>query len=390
MRHLAIAVASLSLFSTVGSTPTVHAAGPSQSAVLYRWAFPAKGSTGPWSYRNHVLTYGGLASSTALARFKLKHVARFAVQATIRGLGLGPIHGTLAGYGLVVRQVPGDPHTSIEGGSFQSGYGSYQSEDTNPELYWNGDTIGGAAFAPGTAWHAYRLEVRDNEYTLLIDGKQMVTYRIDDYSFPTAVGVFSLYDRVQVKNFSVLSLGSAGTTSTPPLPLKRLNLGLADLPKDIYFQPQLSHYYTNDETARERGVSLQTIAATGRIAGYAVEYFPWDAALTDLYSSVAAFRTPAEAQADTLSRLKQLEQTYASSDNYQTLPAPAGDVGGGFRVSLSSGGFTVDVVALLFSRGSYFVLIRTAFNADPHLSGAAEIAQANALAKVVDAHITGS
>src|SRR5207237_6779421 len=111
-----------------------------------------------------------------------------------------------SGFGLVVRKEPTHPHTSIMGGSF---YDTDAPENNNPNLYWNGDTAGGAAFDPGTAFHTYRLEVRGTQYTLLIDGQQMVQYSIADFAGPVKAGIFAMFYKTNVTTFAVYPLDAS-------------------------------------------------------------------------------------------------------------------------------------------------------------------------------------
>jgi hypothetical protein len=307
----------------------------------------------------------------------------FAVQATIRGLGPGGPEANLTGFGLVLRQKPADPHTSISAGSFFS----ISSEDNNPEIYWNGDTVGGGQLNPGTSWHVYRFEVQNNLYTLLIDGKQMVQYPIDDYPHASRVGIFSTYYKVQVKNVQVLGLSAASHPAPTYPPTKPLVLTLADLPPTTFYAPDVRHFYPNQETARERGVTVASLEASGRLTSYAIDFNVYDLSVADIYNGVTAFETARDAAADIPARLAVLHQQYSSQPNFHDLPAnQIGDVSGGFTFDYSSLGYSFSIVTLVFARGQYESLVLFTTVAGK-MSTDAAVAETMDLAKVVDVRI---
>lgn len=389
-RVLAVLAAMIALYlpQAVNAVPVAaaraQASGPSAGRVLFQWKFPARGHTGSWTFQKGTMAFDGESPGYAFPSIVLKGATNFAVEATMRSPGSGGSTANLTGFGVVVGHSPSNPHTSISGGSFFS----TQSEDNNPQLYWNSDTVGGAAFTPGTAWHTYRLEVHENLYTLFIDGHQVVQYPIDDHPFPTRAGVFSLYDRVQVKTFKILGLTSNGSTSSPAPRLKRLNLTLPDLPTSDYFQPLLQHYTTNVEAAREQNTSVAALEAQGRITSYVVSWFPWGLDFFDLLSSVTLFRTSANAQASSVARLEAFKQVFSGSTNFRLLPDEhIGDTNRGLRLDIVSGDQTLDVFALLFTRGNYSVLLRAVFYGG-QMSESDEIAKIVSLAKVIDSRVS--
>lgn len=341
------------------ASPAASAAAPGQATgaatLLYRWVFPARGSSGAWTFAQSTASYGGASNATLLAPYTLKHVANFAVQAQIQGTGPGGPDANLIGFGLVTRQVAANPHTTVAGGS----YFSTNSEDDNPELSWNGDTVGGASFSPGTSWHLYRLEVRGSDYQLFIDGKQVAAYTIGDYPYPAHVGIFSTYYRVRVRNFAVYRLDAPSSPAPTFPPTKPYNLTVGDLPTTTFYLPTVQHYYTDEETARERGVTLASLQATGRVASYGTDFFAHGKDLIDVYSSVTAFTSAAAARADVPERLDALRPFYRAYPNYHELPGNLlAEVSAGFSTDFQAGGQKFSVLALFFARDGYEVLIR--------------------------------
>jgi hypothetical protein len=366
--------------STVAAAPVRAGA---DNTPLYRWKLPGKGQKGDWIFGKGTASYDGESNAVLFMPYRPNGRTDFAVQATMRGLGPGGPEANLAGFGVVVRQNPSDPHTSISAGSFFSS----NSEDNNPEIYWNGDTVGGEQLNPGTSWHLYRFEVQGSLYTLFIDGKQMVQYPIDDYPHATRIGIFSTYYKVEVKNVQVFGLSAP--TQQPPAypPTKPLVLRLADLPATTFYAPDLEHFYPNDEVARERGVTLASLEASGRLMSYGVDFEVYDLTVVDIYNSVTAFKTAAEAQADIPARLAVLHKQYSAQPNFHDLPAnQVGDVSGGFTFDYSSLGYSFSLVTLLFARGQYETLVIFSTVAGK-MSTDAAVAETLGLAKIVDTRI---
>lgn len=385
--RIGFALLGIVLVATAPGGLTSHAAvlagAPGRTSAegnpLYSWKVPAKGHAGAWLYDKGMLAYDGESSGALFARFSLKHVADFAIQADIQGLGPGGPQATLAGFGLVVRKTSSDPHTSISGGSFFSS----NAEDNNPELYWNGDTAGGAAFSPGTSWHVYRLEVRANQYTLLIDGKPVVQYVIDEYRNPVQAGIFSMYYRVRIKSVEVFAL-SASQSVTPYPPTKPFALAYSDLPPTTFYDRDLSHFYSNEEIARMRNVSLTSVEASGRIISYGEDFAVYGADLADIYSTVTAFKTSVDARADITSRMNSLRQSFSIYQNLRELPSgQVGEESAGLSFDASASGYSFTFLILLFNRGSYDVQLTLTIIAGT-LTRDQLLAETLAFARIVD------
>jgi len=371
-------------------TTTALAATPGKSdqasSVLYRWKFPAAGQSGAWTFTKGVLSYDGESNAFLFAPFRLKHVADFALQATMRGLGSGGPAANLIGFGLTVRQKVGDPHAGISGGSFFAS----NLEDNNPEIYWNGDTVGGAAFDPKSSWHVYRLEVRGDVYTVLIDGKKVVEYTIDDYPYPVQVGIFSRYYKIQVKNFQVFALSAPAASPAVLPPVKQFTLTVSDLPTTTFYQPYIRHYYTNEEVARRRGASLSLVQSSGRIISYGTDFFADGRDIVDIFSSVIAFKTPDAARADIPVRLAATRQQIPSGVTVHDLPAgQVGEMSAGYSFDYDPGGAPATFVLLYFARGSYQGELTLAFNAGILTSDQIRAYTIN-LAKIVDQRLSAA
>lgn len=374
-------------FLVIGLVPA--GLGKPHSAVaatkaLYSWKLPVKGQVGLWTVSKRVLAYQGDQNDAVFAPYKLRGT-NFAIQAQIKNNGPSGIATNLPGYGLVVRTRISDPHTSVVGGSYFSDNG----EDINPELYWNGQTVGGTAFDPKSSWHLYRLEVQGDQYTLLIDGKKMVQYTIPDYPHPTRVGVFSTYYKIQVRNFRIEAMGAATSHVTTAPELRRFNLTLADLPTDGYFDSYLSHWFTNEEAARIRNVSLDSLVTRGRIIAYETDFYVLSPEYTDVYCSVTAFTSPAGAQADMSDRLIHFRQVYSTDPqfkNYRDLGGLGiGDSSGGFSFEYTVAGLHIRTVVIYVQRGRYVTTLRIPFYASFPIDQ--NLAISTSLAKIIDARI---
>jgi len=352
--------------------------------TLYTWTFPQSGRRGAWQFAGHVLQYDGRSNGVLLAHVNLHSVTSFAVQATMQGLGPGGPESDPTGFGLVIRQRPAAPNMSVRGGSFFSG----SLANNNPELAWNGDTVGGATFQPHRSWHLYRLEVRPSLYTLLIDGKEVVEYPIADYAHPTNAGIFSAYYRIRVKSFTVFSLTAAGTPAPITPPTKPFNLTLSDLPATTFFEPTLRHYSTNQEIARERGVTLSSLLDAGQLGSYKAAFEAIQSSkFLSISSTVSAFETVDEARSDVVSRLDATKQHAAQQPNLQILASvQVGDKSGGLIFDVDVGDAHYTTLVLSFARGRYTALQQVAI-VRGGLSQDELLTLATTLAKVVDGRL---
>ena len=88
------------------------------------------------------------------------------------------------------------------------------------------------------------------------------------------------------------------------------------MPLDIFYQPYLSHFYTNVEVAREHQVSLQSLQAEGRLTGYGMEFYPNSVIYTDLYTTVTSFSSAAGARTDLATRIASLRSGLTGQKNF--------------------------------------------------------------------------
>jgi hypothetical protein len=352
--------------------------------ALYTWKLPKSGHIGAWSVGKDILHYDGRSAGRLTAPFNVAGITDFSVQAQMRSHGPGPVYATLSGFGLLLQPSNADPHASITAGSFFSD----SSEDNNPEIAWAGQTIGGTAFSPGSAWHTYSLDVHGSQYSLSIDGKEMVTAAIPGTAAPSRVGVFSLYYQVDVRHFSVARL----SVVTPQTPLdsaaRASNLTVTDLPDSGYYQPYLRHWYTDEEVARERGVSLSSLQPLGRIASYGTEFFARSREVNDIYISVTSYSAQTGARQDMVARMKVLRQNVPQHTAYADLTGLSlGDLSDGYRVDISQSGISLEAIIVYVVHGRYTYFLRIAF--DPLFSpdSAKNLAFTLSLAHIIDARI---
>lgn len=332
---------------------SVGAAG-ARTSLPFTWTFtpPAKG--GPWTLKGSVLSYDGTSSTSLAAPLTLPRGVPIAVQAEIRIPGSGPYTAEMMGAGVYVRSRPARIHSQVSAGSFLAD--SITPEAAGPQLVWHSITIGGSALDPGTTWHTYRLEIRGTLYTLSIDGRQVVQYVLPGAGKPVQAGVFSVLQRMQVRSFTVRRL-PAGVSDAAPYPdLSTLAVRLADLPPTLSVQPYMQHVYTNAQTAERRKMSVAELEATGRITSYAVEYYVFSLGISDVYSDIAAYRSPAQARADmatTVARLRTGAAQIPGEFDLHDVPVTSGDTGSTWVFYVNVQGSKVGFLYSMFARGSY-------------------------------------
>jgi hypothetical protein len=368
----------------------VLAASSQQARALFRWSIPQKGHVGSWRAQGGVLSYEGASAGVALPRFTVPAHTNFAVQAMIRTTGPGTVSASLNGFGLLVRGMRADPHTMVGGGSFFDADFAPNHEDNMPELYWNGQTIGAAAFDPKKAWHRYQLMVQGDQYTVSIDGKVMVSYRVPEYSYPTTVGVFSWYYQVQLKQFEVDAIGpSSSQMQADPVP-RDANLTVGDLPTTGFYDPYLHHWYTLPEVERENqdaakvfNIDPALLASPGRSISYGVDFFARSRELSDVYSAIIPFDSAADAQANLTAKraVEHLEVTRLPgvSNSHDLSVTGVGNAGWGVQTDYDAGSGVFGRLTIVdFVRGRYSVFLRIA--SDPSSDQAPDAAKTAAIA----------
>lgn len=200
----------------VGAMPTKPANASTHAKVLYRasWSHDASGwKTGgnTWNVHGGLLDFDGTDVSVFLAPYSTS-TTRYAIEASIRLLAWKDSSvSENKGFGIVIRAVKAsDPAAKTVGlvagvgRGFMGCEGLYsQAVFATADTELNSLNKKNRAFRPGHGWHVYRVEVRDNTITLLIDGRVMNVATTSRYSSGKRIGLFSLASQLQVKSFTV-------------------------------------------------------------------------------------------------------------------------------------------------------------------------------------------
>ena len=176
--------------------------------MLYQadWSSGLNGWAGPSSWKTVAgqLVTDGSNSSNILAPYQ-PTPPNYAIEAQIQ-VAQHPVCG--GWWGIVARLTQTGYYT------FKQGWGGCGVGD---ELDWvdtssggnNTNTIMGASGPPdpGTSWHIYRLEVKDNVLTLKIDGSMIMTVSDNHDLDPGQVGLFAGDGaQLNVQSFKVIAL----------------------------------------------------------------------------------------------------------------------------------------------------------------------------------------
>jgi hypothetical protein len=182
-----------------------------------------RGGAGSWSSSGAILAYGGSGGSSFIAPY-VNNQADYFVQADIQAVNLdGGANIFPSGFGIVIR-APGPVDMSAYGSGNRPllAAGTIQLIDhhavpnhsidrfeailADPNnfgtdlLYVNNESVD---FNPGTDFHVYRVEVRNNDIRLIIDGHEAVGVNTNQYFSQTRVGLYSMGARLNVKDFQV-------------------------------------------------------------------------------------------------------------------------------------------------------------------------------------------
>jgi hypothetical protein len=111
------------------------------------------------------------------------------------------------------------------------------------------------------------------------------------------------------------------------------------LPATTFFEPTLRHYSTNQEIARERGVTLSSLLDAGQLGSYKAAFEAIQSSkFLSISSTVSAFETVDEARSDVVSRLDATKQHAAQQPNLQILASvQVGDKSGGLIFDVDVG-----------------------------------------------------
>ena len=367
-----------------------------QSATLYQAQFKTKGLKG-WTVRGRgsgwqvnrkgIVTFDGLPSEL-FAPFRSGSVRNFAVQATIKTVGKPTT--PFSGYGLIVRGTA-SAFSGIFGGFF---YSVADGGIVAPLLMWTSggtsDDVSGATATLHPGYNTYRLEVRDTDYTLLVNGQQIVQFKITDFTGGARVGIIGMEQKLQVSSFKVTRLQAAAPLPTLP-PVKAIDLDPADVPSVL--QSVGGHYSTNELVSRLANIPLATLVSWGRIIGYEAHYLaptPPTSGPFYLIGFVDALTSSQGAKQDLTSDWTVLQKRWTGNTTFA-----AGDLSGlgeeahqlAYDFSDSSGNYTR--VGVLFRRTTYEVVVVEDFIRGT-VSRDDMVKQDTALAKIIDGRIQHS
>ncbi len=364
---------------------TTHApAGSNRSSLLYRSTF---GTTGLRGWHIHGLWHAGSDgvagmigsnSGQILAPVSVAHLRNFRVTASIRAVGPPgpPPSPEIQAYGLDLRSTIWKP--GVRGGSFLS------YPYPGPNLAWSNQRVGGNDVTLDPGFNTYRVDVHGNDYTLTINGLQIVQFPINPRSTGTRVGIWSDHRQIEVKGFTVTRLGGAFPLQKAP-PMQALSLGRSDIPRSL--RAAGGHYLTLEELAREGTESIDAIQARGEVLSYDARYdqtsgpstLPWELAV-----SMAAYNSREAAQ----KALVEMEFGPGGPDNATVAHWVVGDLNGlgdgASILSYDSGGSTY--VFITFRREAYVVRVVTVF-LQGFVTHSEMVNQTGALAKIIDRHI---
>jgi hypothetical protein len=369
-----------------------------QSGTLYQASFKKQGlkgwvehGGGTWqvNHKKGIVAFSGATAGDILAPFSTGQIHDFAVDAKIKVIGSPPHQAS--GYGVEVRGS--GPAAGILGGSFLSVDSSLGERPfTEPMLVWGTNSVGGN-LATLHGFADVRIEVHGTDYTLSINGSQIVQFTIPDFSMGTSIGIWSIGQKLQVKSLQVTSLSPA-----PPLPaaprVQAVNLGAADVPSAL--SKTVSHFYTFPDLSRLTGGS-PTYGPEGALvllhgAGYWAPSFP-SSGPYDITSIVFAYSSQTTAH-DLYTGIVAGGNGGAVSGNSNLTEGDLSGLGDEAHRRIYDSpdpryGNSTDQateVDIFFRRGTYVVQLLEDF-VQGSASRSDMIDQTTALAKIVDARI---
>ena len=181
---------------------------PPTGNALYRadWSGGLAGwlGGGDWQVAGGLLTHGGATGSdpSFILAPAQTLVSNYAVEAEIRVLN--PADASAAA-GILVRREQGDA-SGYMGGWGHDEDGLSVAVIGRSELLFHGGPELAKAYAPGSEWHTYRLEVRGNVIQLFIDRAPFLTYSNDRYLSGVTTSLWSRGAQIEVRSFAILAL----------------------------------------------------------------------------------------------------------------------------------------------------------------------------------------
>lgn len=203
------------------ATPTnTPAPTATPSNILYETSFQdgmagwSQGGTGKWSVDNGTLHFDGTGASTLIAPVQVT-TSDYAIEAKMQLVreGVTTDFSTDA-VGLLFRaNGPEDVSQLGEQPGIQAGYLGTPAGTTRLHLAIIGTVDNYPSFVknspdfvPGTDWHTYRIEVRGNNLSLYIDGRDALDYNWNKDFSGTHVGLIAIANEARVASYKVETL----------------------------------------------------------------------------------------------------------------------------------------------------------------------------------------
>jgi len=174
-----------------------------------RYAVPFDGLTA-------IVSSPGAGASAYMAPYSIRH-ENYSVEARIRLMDYNNQAKDLhEGFGIFIRAQGTDGNTGIRAGVLNISAPQGLLDSPAPTYSYAAFTSGGAnlqphpgyaSFQPGTnTWHTYRLNVRGEDATLLIDGMEAARMTTNQSFQDRRIGLFSVNSQIDVRDFTVSDL----------------------------------------------------------------------------------------------------------------------------------------------------------------------------------------
>jgi hypothetical protein len=191
--------------------PTSPPAAPTPGQTLYTadWSNGFNGWTTSqdWKTVSGQLVNDGTngdATQFAHAPMITPYTPNYAVEAEIQSVRDGHGCSSYGAFGLSVRgESIGDYRVGILGWGTAFIF-DHTSSDGCPEYYYNALTT--AKYSLDTDWHTYRVEVRGNDFKILIDGQSVIETTDNHHLTSNSVGLWSNGRVINVRSFKVIAL----------------------------------------------------------------------------------------------------------------------------------------------------------------------------------------
>jgi hypothetical protein len=196
--------------------PTNTPSAPQPGQVLYQadwssgrnaWSLPQGWDT----VSGELVNDGTKADATQFAHAPMitPYTANYAVEADIQDVRAG-LSCNATAFGLSVRgDSSGDYRVGMVDsvsivGNTTAFFFDHGSSDTCPSYYYY--AFAKATYSLDTNWHTYRVEVRGNNISLLIDGQSVIETTDNHHLTSNSVGLWSNGRVINVRSFKVIAL----------------------------------------------------------------------------------------------------------------------------------------------------------------------------------------